>query len=460
MPRIPLLRTTLSSLACLVLLASAPGGARAGSAPWRIDDLLPKRLSLSFQTRVRYEYLFNQFRAGTTGNDDILVLRTLVHGRVRAADWLTVGAEMIDARAYLQQIPVSTGIVNTFDLLQGYAELTASWPFGGSSTLRGGRLTMDVGSRRLVARNRFRNTINAFTGLDWQWQGEGQRRARAFWTLPIQRLPFLPDETADNEPGFDEESLDVQFWGFFYADALPGGHRGEVFAFGLYEKDSEDRPTRNRRLGTPGVRLWKPPATRRLDYMLESVIQFGQSRATAASRRDLDHFAHFHHLEVGWSFDAPWSPRLLAQFDYASGDRDPDDGRNGQFTTLFGARRFDFNPTGIYGPFFRANLVTPGLRLRLRPAENVTSFVSVRAFWLAERRDAWVGSGLRDPTGRSGSYLGTQIEMRVRWDLFPGNLRLEAGWAHLFAGGFRDDAPRSNGQGDVTYLYTQATLRF
>ena len=38
--------------------------------------------------------------------------------------------------------------------------------------------------------------------------------------------------------------------------------------------------------------------------------------------------------------------------------------------------------------------------------------------------------------------------------------RLEAGFAYLFTGGFRDDAPGSNAQGDTAFLYTQATLRF
>ena len=67
---------------------------------------------------------------------------------------------------------------------------------------------------------------------------------------------------------------------------------------------------------------------------------------------------------------------------------------------------------------------------------------------------------MQDPTGESGSFLGQQVEMRVRWRPLPGNVLLEAGYAHLFAGEFIDDAPTSNRQGDVNYVYGQLVLSF
>ena len=65
-----------------------------------------------------------------------------------------------------------------------------------------------------------------------------------------------------------------------------------------------------------------------------------------------------------------------------------------------------------------------------------------------------------DPSGSSGRYLGRQIEGAVRYDLLPGNLRVEVGAAYLFQGSFARDAPNANGNGDPAYFYVQATLTF
>jgi hypothetical protein len=350
--------------------------------------------------------------------------------------------------------------VNAVELLRAYGEVTLPDLFGGRFESRFGRITLDIGSRRLVARNRFRNTLNAFTGVDLQWTGERGPELRAFWVLPIQRLPSDPDALRDNEIEFDHESLDVQFWGLFGASKLPEIGRGELFVYGLHESDSDRQPTRNRRLYTPGWRFLLEPAAGHFDYQYEGAIQAGQSRSTTTSTQDLDHFAFFQHVEAGYTFDLPWSPRVALQYDYASGDKDPDDGKNQRFSTLFGARRFDFGPTGIYGPFARANINTPGIRVQLKPHARVTTFLAYRAYWLASKKDAWTTSGVRDPSGNSGSFIGSQIEFRVRFQPLPGNLMLETGYAHLFAGRFIKQAPNASFRGDSNYVYAQATLKF
>ena len=353
---------------------------------------------------------------------------------------------------------MSGSVVNPLGLLQAYIELPVDNVFGdgSKSTLRGGRITMDVGSRRLVARNRFRNTINGFTGIDWQWQGQSKQRFRAFYTLPVQRL--FSGNALDNDPRFDKEHEEVRFWGVYYSPAkLPWGDRAEFYLLGLNEEDvSGVLNTRDRDIYTPGMRVSRTPAHNQIDYQFESIFQFGESRSSTTSTTDLDHFAHFQHVEVGYSFDTTWSPRLIFQYDYASGDDDPNDADNNRFDTLFGARRFDFGPTGIYGPFARSNLSTPGVRLKLKPASNITSFAALRGYWLASDNDAWTTARIANAVGQSDNYIGTQFEVRVRWEIIPKNMRLEAGAAHLIAGDLMENA----GKDDATYLYSQLVFWF
>jgi hypothetical protein len=451
----------------LWLLLAWPATVQAGEA-WRLGEALglPQRLSLEGDFRIRYEYLDNQFRAGRPGSDQILPLRTRLRVRFRFSDWLSAGAEFQDSRAYLHDsnTPVGTGLVNAAELLRAYLELSSDGPFGGHHEVQLGRLTMDVGSRRLVARNGFRNTSNAFTGFDWRWRGSRGRELRFFYTLPVQRLPNEDDRLRDNEVEFDSDSFDFQFFGLAYGDELPWGDAGELYAFGLHERESYDSTDGDiipgRKFATPGFRLLREPQRGRFDYEIETAFQVGESRSSFTGDRGLDHFAHFHHVTFGYTFARPWSPRLLLHYDYASGDRDPADGSNERFDTLFGGRRFENGPTSIYGAFARSNINTPGIRLQLTPGRKWSAFVDYRAVWLASDRDEWVGTGVQDPTGGSGSFVGQQIELRVRWRPLPGNVLVEFGYAHLFAGEFIDNAPNSNKDGDTNYVYCDLQLWF
>lgn len=446
----------MSCFACLLCCSSAI----AGSTPWRLNEALefPTWLSVSGTQRMRFENLDQQYRGGRDGGDQVFLFRTLLLAEVKLENF-KFAAELEDSRAELADAgtPLNTTIVNPLELLQAYVETEINDVFvaGSKSKLRGGRITMDVGSRRLVARNRYRNTLNAFTGVDWQWSGPDNSKFRMFYTLPIQRR--VSGSLLDNDARIDKERADVQFWGLYYSPAkMPWGDRGEVYFFGLNEDDTADLATANRDIYTTGFRLYRKAAKNQFDYQLESIFQFGESRASRTSTVDLDHFAHFQHLELGYTFDATWSPRLQLQYDYASGDEDAGDDDNNRFSTLFGARRFDFGPTSIYGAFARSNLSSPGLRLTVKPRKNVNVFAALRGFWLASDDDAWTTAGISNAAGQSDNFIGTQIETRLRWDIRPGNLRLEAGAAHIFAGDLMDSAARN----DVNYFYTQASFSF
>ncbi len=446
-------------VALLVGLGAAPA---AAEAPWRLDDLLglPEALSVSLVQRTRYEYLDDPFRPRSDAADQIVALRTLLHVRFQPLPWLTLGGELQDSRAFVHDASsfLNTGVVNPVELLQAYVELSGE--IGGrKAELRAGRITLNVGSRRFVARNRTRNTINGFTGVDARIEVAPGHHLRGFYLLPVQRRPSSFEALREDQIHFDREGFEARFWGLFYETELPWEDHLELFVFGLGEDD--DRPnrlTRNRQLVTPGFRVYREQKPARLDYTLEAAFQLGESRANASSVRDLDHRAGFVHVDVGYTAAIPAAPRFGLEYDYASGDENLLDGHNARFDTLFGARRFDFGPTAIYGPFARSNLHSPGVRLTARLREGVRGLLGYRAFWLEEARDLAGATGLVDPSGESGRYLGSQLELRLRWELVPGTVELDLTYAHLFAGDFFDRAPLSPARGDADFAYVQMTL--
>ena len=66
----------------------------------------------------------------------------------------------------------------------------------------------------------------------------------------------------------------------------------------------------------------------------------------------------------------------------------------------------------------------------------------------------------RSRAGLAGSYVGQQMEARIRWDILPGNCRLDTGVATLFKGSFLQNAPNANANGDTLYAWVEWTVTF
>lgn len=424
---------------------------------------LPHRLHISGSHRIRYEHLRNRFQPTIPGNDAALSLRTTLLAEL-SYDAVSAGVELMDSRVYLtdENTPLNTTHVNPVDVLQAYVEANVADLFadGARLRLRLGRQTMDVGSRRLVARNRFRNTINAFTGLDLEWTGPTEESVRAFVLVPVQRRV---NSVRDNEPQLDIERTESVFWGAVIASRpWPRSLRAEFQLYGIHERDSDEYQTANRNFVTPALRLFRNPMQGLFDFEVETAVQTGTSRHTALPEDTtrLRHFAFFLHGSIGFSVASRWQPRIVLQYDYASGDKDPTDDADGRFDTLYGARRFEFGPTGIYGAFARSNISSPGIRAAVRPHALVDGFLAYRPVWLAQARDGWTTTTIRDVNGASGTFLGHQVEGSVRWQILARNITVETGFASIWLGGFPRNAP--NGKpypGNPAYLYTQLALQ-
>lgn len=427
-----MVRGMIASIAAVLALSGAAAAQDAAG------------FSLEGSTRWRYEHLSGQFRAGGSGGDQGVYGRTFLEARYEGRGW-AAGAELIDSRGYLNDAgsPLSTNLVNAHDLLQAYVELDA----GAHTRVRLGRLTLDSGSRRFIARNNFRNTRNAFTGV------EAVSRLGESFTLqlmalaPVQRRPSERARLLDNEFELDREAETQRFYGAHLTRAGAGA-RPSLETF-LYVLDDGGQGA-DRLLFTPGARVLRPRNAGGVDFDLEGALQFG-------SRGALDVFGHTWHGHVGYTFEAALSPRIAVEIDHASGDDDAEDGAFNEYDRLFGLRREDFGETGIAGPFRRQNITSFGGRGEIREG-RFDARMNLKAHWLASPSGAWGGAGVIDASGESGQFIGVYMSGRTRYRLVPDRVELEAGGGYLARGRFAKTAPNRGEDENTVYLYTMITL--
>lgn len=439
--------------ACAAVCGSvvAPASAIADEAEWRTSGTI----------RLRYEVVDNQVRPNFNQRDDIVSLRTTLFAERRDGP-LRLGLEVYDSRAWDADrgTPISTSEVNTLEAVQAYAAVDlGSKGRLGQVSLQVGRFMLNLGSRRLVAADDFRNTTNGYTGLRADLAPFGVRTTLVY-VLPQSRLPDDLDSLLDQRQRIDHEGEDLRLWGGVASKpAVIGPASLEISYFNLHESDRPNRPTRDRRLDTLGVRSIIDPKPGRFDGELEAILQTGTIRAgLRPSDPELDVRAGFVHADLGYTFTHPWRPRLSAEFDIATGDKPG--GRFTRFDTLFGMRRADFAPSGLYAAIGRANLVTPGLRLEVTPPGRWDAFATARAMWAESRRDAFSTTGVRDPTGSSGRYAGFHLEGRARYWLVQDRVRSEVNAAWLDKGRLLRDAPNAPKSGNAAYLALSTAVSF
>ncbi len=403
---------------------------------------LPDWLDFAVDQRTRFEFMDDPFRPGESQTQTQIPQRSRLRLGVDAPGGIRFLAELQDSRVWNDRPrDFIGGEIDHFDVTQLFLSATAKNVLDRGLRIDShvGRFSLDLGSRRLVARNEFRNTTNAFDGVHLQLGSDAKTwRVRAFYTLPV--------ELQDGDVLDDKVSARQRFWGVAFEDL-----RNPWLQLDAYVLVLDDLPG-NRSYRTYGLRAYRRPAVSRIDYEGELIAQFGERDV-----RDQSAFAA--HGEIGFTFEVPWSPRVAAQLDYASGSDDPSDDDSHTFDPLFSARRFDLGPTGILGAFPRSNIISPGIRLGLMPATTLRLDLKIRYWSLDEARDTFSRSGLVDPTGDAGRDIGTDIELRARWDATTW-LAFDVGYDHWFKGRYFDEVANAPTSGDLDYFYAQSRVRF
>ncbi|WP_448581131.1 alginate export family protein [Thermaurantiacus sp.] len=378
--------------------------------------------------RVRPGLVDGQVRPGAATSEAVLELRTIVNATLTSGP-ATLFAELRDSRAYGKPSDTAlvAGDVNTLEPVQLRASLDLGDLAGEGTRLRltMGRTEMQFGSRRLLATGDYRNAAFFFTGIDATLESRGGTDLELFWMLPQTRAPDRRAAVLANKPALDRERLAQQIFGLSVLG--PVGGRGVELGLtvvGLSERDRPGFATRDRRLWTLGPRFLKQPAAGEVDFDVEAFVQGGhaapldQPLGEAVPVR-----AGMVRALIGYSWRGELSPRLALEFDHVSGDGPG--ARYGRFDQLFGARRFEFGPSSVYGVLGRANLTSPGIRLSINQSGRADGWIIARGLWAASATDFFSACGVRDADGASGRFAGVQVDSRLRLWLVPRTLRAD-----------------------------------
>jgi len=392
-------------------------------------------LDFGIDSRSRFEFRDQDYRTADLLSESVFYQRSLVYLGVKdVLGPLNFATEFEDSRRGLSDRAESPNEANLTEMLQAYGELRFDDALGGDPvSLRLGRMAFDAVDRRLISRNRYRNTITAFDGARLRIGEESSPiEWDAFALRPVNRSVDALDESS-------EESLLYGVTGYVRAFSP----RVLIEPYWLL---SDQAAGGSKQLHTAGVHTFGQIGDSAWDYDFDFAGQWGESGG-------LEHQAWAAHAEIGHTWDHPWNPRLGGWLNFASGDRDPGDVASGRFDPLYGAT---FAFYGYSGYFSWQNIVNPALRLGFQPMEKLRCEIIHRGIWLASEDDAWVRASREDPLGASGRYVGQELDLRAAWQATE-HLELEAVYSCFFPGGFVDQTGPSP---ESHFGYLAATLRF
>ncbi|MBI4861117.1 MAG: alginate export family protein [Candidatus Riflebacteria bacterium] len=407
---------------------------------------LPRWVELSLTNRDRMETVSHPWRKGQSPKTDAQISK-----RIRMRVGFNSGpfwvlAEGQDSRLLFHDAGEFEGttVEDHLDLLQLFVSGKFLNTFGSKlrTDVHLGRFTFEFGSTRLVGRNVLPNTTHAFEGVHVNVGKEKRWRVRTFCTRPVEKFV----------DAHDRSYAERTFWGAVYESSYDPWLQTDLYYLGFDDHRGPSLSAKSK-FSTFGGRVRKDvprgPALKKLtgrgtvDYDFEVVWQDGW-------KGPKDFRAQMAHAEVGYTWNIHLHPRLSVYYDHASGTKDPNGPVNQTFDKLYGLKDIDLGATGIYGPFNRANLASPSVRVECNPRTNVR--VYARHAWrhLDEAKDSFSSSNLsgftaiRDATGRAGTNLGRDVELAAIWNI-SANFLVEGRYGHWWKGSYFDRLPKTSG---------------
>jgi len=408
----------------LLLLALTGGCALAQDASTfsptdAVNNALPYWLHFGGEERMRLEgFSGGGFRPDNS--DTYLLNRFRFNMKLLPKSWLKFQFQVQDARVWFKtQKPYGPPYQDTWDLRLAYVELGDSEK--GVVGLRVGRQELGFGDERLVGSTPWNNTARSFDAARATLR-HGKFRVDVFASTVV----VLQDgQVGSDQPG---NNLHGIYGGM--ENVIPNSTIEPYVFWRLSPRlKTESGSLGNLDSKTTGVR-WVGTLPANFDYGTEMAIQRG-ALGTDSVRAWAGHWV------AGYTLTGlRMKPRLMVEYNYASGDANAHDGVRGTFDQLYPTAHDKYGLVDQVG-WKNTEHIRSGLELK--PWKKWAMSAKYSSYWLANAHDALYTTASAaialNANGTAGRYVGQELDATAAYTFYR-QLLLGGGIGHLFPGEF------------------------
>ncbi len=386
-----------------------------------LNKHLPKWLSFSAVYRARVEGFRNAgFREGNS--DSYFLNRIRINMGIRPTNWLQFQFQGQDARAWGRKTRLPPLAEDAMDLRVGYVELGNTENLG--FAIRGGRQELVMGDQRLVGHVSWLNVGRTFDAVRATMQ-HGGLKLDAFASSVVRVDPsgFNRSRTGDNLHGLygviDRLIPKAKIDPYLYWRVGPRrfSEAGEAGKFDFW---------------TFGFR-WYGNLPSQVDYTVQLVGQSGNISSD-------DYRTMASELLIGKTLSTAWTPRISVEYNYASGDTNPNDGKQETFDTLYPTLHDVYGLADQVG-WKNVHHIRTGVEAK--PYRRWRIKINYHSWWRASLRDGLYNAGgvrtvaSTDPA--DGRHIGQEIDFQAFFSPTP-TITIGGGVGHVFPGEFLKNA--------------------
>jgi hypothetical protein len=391
---------------------------RAATVPAPAAQRLPEWLRVGIEHRGRLEGPTN---AGfNDARDDAYWLnRFRFDVRLKPSRLLSFHVQAQDAQVFGRNSkPDAPPFEDAFDLRMAFADIGQT---GKSPVLvRLGRQELAFGEQRLVGHLNWTNTARTF---------DAARVTVARSTFRIDG--FASSVVTMRDGDFNRSRQGEAFYGAYssFTAIVPKATlEPYVLARNVRAATAESGVSGRLESVTAGAR-WVGKLPAGFDYNTDMAVQRG-----SLASDDISAWAG--HWLVGRTTGSNATLRLAGEYNYASGDSDPKDGRRNTFDQLYPTGHDKY---GLADQVGWRNVHHLRTAVDVRPNTKWTLSGSYHSWWLASTADGLYAAGgavlVRPVAGFTDSHVGQELDAQAAYPLSP-RIQVSGGYAYIIPGAF------------------------